>query len=172
MTTLRHTADAFTGEGARRYGGRWNRKGTPLVYTAAHRSLALLEMIVQDTHLRARYTLIPATIPADLRIDHLPAEELPPHWRTPGVRDDLQALGTTWAKKGTAAVLTVPSAVLPAEHNYLLNPQHPDFTRIEIGEAEELVTDLRLARPGSNLRRQTERQSGNDCMDAESEAPL
>lgn len=146
LTTLRHAADAFSGEGARLYGGRWNRKGTPLVYTAASRSLAMLEMIVQDDHLRARYAMIPAEIPADLRIDSLSIDDLPADWREPGVRDELQALGSAWAAERRGVVLAVPSAVLPAETNYLLNPLHPDFERIGIGGVEELVTDMRLLR--------------------------
>ena len=146
LTTLRHAADAFSGEGARLYGGRWNRKGTPLIYTAASRSLAMLEMIVQDDHLRARYAVVPAEIPVDMRIDRLSVDELPEDWRDPGVRDGLQVLGSAWAAERSCAVLAVPSAVVPAETNYLINPLAADFQRIRVGEAEELVTDMRLLR--------------------------
>jgi len=42
-----HVADrAFTGEGARRYGGRWNSKGYAAVYTSGSISLAILEVLV------------------------------------------------------------------------------------------------------------------------------
>lgn len=58
LTTARHAHTAFTGEGARRYGGRWNAKGVPVVYTAGSLSLAMLEMLVQDQPLRARYVAI------------------------------------------------------------------------------------------------------------------
>ena len=60
ITTRRFANQAFTGEGARLYGGRWNRVGQPLIYTAESRSLALLEMLVQDDPLRAHYVLVPA----------------------------------------------------------------------------------------------------------------
>lgn len=139
ILTARFAATAFSGEGARLYGGRWNRKGVPLVYTAGSQSLAMLEMLVQDEPLRARYVMIPAEIPADLTIARLRPEQLPPDWRDPAALETLRALGIEWA-----AVLAVPSAVVPAETNYLLNPRHPDFGRIVVGEAQELVTDLRL----------------------------
>lgn len=48
LLTARFADTAFTGEGARLYGGRWNRKGVPMVYTAGSQSLATLEMLVQD----------------------------------------------------------------------------------------------------------------------------
>lgn len=144
ILTARFAATAFSGEGARLYGGRWNRKGVPLVYTAGSQSLAMLEMLVQDEPLRARYLMIPAEIPADLSIARLGAEQLPPDWREPAALETLRAIGTAWAAGLTAAVLAVPSAVVPAETNYLLNPRHPDFGRIAVGEAQDLITDLRL----------------------------
>ena len=62
-------------------------------------------------------------------------------------RAHLQTLGSDWLASRCSAVLAVPSAVIPDELNYLLNPQHPDFSKIEIGEARAFVTDLRLLRP-------------------------
>jgi RES domain-containing protein len=144
LVTERYAETAFSGDGARIYGGRWNRKGVPVVYTSATRSLAMLEMLVQDSPLRARYVLIPATIPARLAIEHISADALPAEWRSLAAREQLQALGTAWAKGRGSAVLAVPSVVIPAETNYLLNPLHPSFPRIRIGEPESLVTDLRL----------------------------
>lgn len=135
---------AFSGEGARRYGGRWNRKGVPLVYTAGSQSLALLEMLVQDEPLRARYRMIPVQIPADLTVQRIGPEQLPTDWRDAAALETLRALGTHWATGMASAVLAVPSAVVPAETNYLLNPRHPDFARIDFGQPEVLVTDLRL----------------------------
>lgn len=149
LVTARYADTAFSGEGARRYGGRWNPKGMPLVYTSASLSLAMLEMLVQDQPLRARYLMIPATLPGSLKIERLTPEDLPADWRDPGARPRLQALGAEWVRRRSSAVLAVPSVVIPAERNYLLNPQHPAFGRIEIGAPQELVTDLRLSRAGS-----------------------
>lgn len=146
LVTARFADSAFSGEGARLYGGRWNRKGVPMVYTAATQSLAMLEMLVQDEPLRARYVVIPASIPSGLRIDRIVVSELPGDWRSPAGREHLQDLGSDWAKGNSAAVLAVPSAVIPSETNYLLNPSHPSFAKIAIGDAQELITDLRLIR--------------------------
>lgn len=146
LVTVRFAPTAFTGEGARLYGGRWNRKGVPMVYTAGSQSLAMLEMLVQDEPLRARYVMVPATLPTRLRIDRIAPEHLPANWRDAVARPALQEIGTRWARRRSAAVLAVPSVVIPAETNYLLNPLHPAFARIGIGEAQAFSTDLRLLR--------------------------
>lgn len=147
LVTARFANSAFSGEGARLYGGRWNRKGTPLVYTAGSQSLAMLEMLVQDEPLRARYVMIPARIPKAVKIERIKIEKLPADWRDLAAREQLQAIGSTWAKRQANAVLAVPSAVIPSETNYLLNPLHADFKKIEIGKPENFITDLRLIKP-------------------------
>jgi len=144
LVTARFAKSAFSGDGARLYGGRWNRKGVPLVYTAGTQSLAMLEMLVQDEPLRARYVMIEARIPKTVMIDRIKIEDLPPDWRNIAAREKLQAIGTEWARKQSAAVLAVPSAVIPLENNYLLNPLHADFEKIAIGKPQKFETDLRL----------------------------
>jgi RES domain-containing protein len=147
ITTAAFARSAFSGEGARLYGGRWNPKGVLVVYTAASQSLAMLEMLVQDQPLRAHYVFIEARIPSGLGIDRVRVDQLPPDWREIGARGKLQAIGAEWARKRSTAVLAVPSAIVPAELNYLLNPVHPDFKRIRIGKPTIVETDLRLIRP-------------------------
>jgi RES domain-containing protein len=144
LVTARFAKSAFSGDGARLYGGRWNRKGVPLVYTAATQSLAMLEMLVQDEPLRARYVMIEARIPKGVQIDRVKVDDLPADWRSVAAREKLQAIGTEWARNRSAAVLEVPSAVIPAETNYLLNPLHRDFRRIRVGRPRRFETDLRL----------------------------
>lgn len=144
LLTARYAASAFSGEGARLYGGRWNRKGVPMVYTAASQSLAMLELLVQDEPLRARYVIIAARLPKNLKIEHLRPEQLPINWRDFAAREQLQTIGSDWAKCRLSAVLAVPSVVIPSETNYLLNPLHPSFAKITIDEPQEFITDLRL----------------------------
>ena len=146
LLTARFAQSAFSGEGARLYGGRWNRKGVAMVYTAGSQSLAMLEMLVQDEPLRARYVMVAATLPKNLKIERIGSGQLPADWRDLKARERLQAIGTDWARRRSSAVLAVPSVVIPTETNYLLNPPHPAFTRIVIGRAGEFVTDLRLIR--------------------------
>lgn len=144
ITTRRFAAQAFSGEGARLYGGRWNRAGQPVVYTAESRSLALLEMLVQDDPLRAHYVLIPAYLSEAVSLETLDTGLLPPDWRTHAGREALQRLGNEWLHQSRSCVLAVPSAVVPAEFNYLINPLHADFRHITLGAPETLDTDKRL----------------------------
>jgi RES domain-containing protein len=146
LLTARFAETAFSGEGARLYGGRWNRKGVAMVYTAGSQSLAMLELLVQDEPLRARYVMIPASVPKNLKIERVVPEQLPANWRDPAAREQLQTVGTDWIRRGSSAILAVPSSVIPAETNYLLNPHHPSFAKIEIGQGQAFVTDLRLIR--------------------------
>jgi RES domain-containing protein len=115
-----------------------------MVYTAANQSLAMLEMLVQDQPLRARYAMIEVRIPSRVTIERVRIANLPSNWREIGARGRLQAIGAEWARKQGAAVLAVPSAIVPAESNYLLNPLHADFKRIKIGKPTTVETDLRL----------------------------
>jgi RES domain-containing protein len=71
---------------------------------------------------------------------------LPDNWRTLDARDALQSIGLAWLQSAQSAVLNVPSAVVPAERNYLLNPLHPHFSRIRFGQPQSLLTDTRLLR--------------------------
>ena len=117
-----------------------------MVYTAGSQSLAMLEMLVQDEPLRARYVMLSATLPANLKIERVTPAQLPADWRDAGARDQLQAIGTAWIERRASAVLAVPSVVIPNETNYLLNPRHPSMARIAIGKPVEFITDLRLRR--------------------------
>ena len=104
----------------------------------------MLEMLVQDEPLRARYVVIPAEIPEALQIRRVSLKELPANWNAPEQLEALREIGTEWAFKQTSAVLAVPSVVVPSETNYVLNPLHSEFTSIKIGKPMPFVTDLRL----------------------------
>jgi RES domain-containing protein len=151
VVTQRYADTAFSGEGARLYGGRWNPKGLAMVYTAQTQSLALLEMLVQDAPLHASYVMIPVRVPEQIVV-HIDQTTLPTDWHELSARNDLQQIGAAWIHAGTSAVLTVPSAVVPAEFNYLLNPAHPDYALLEIGTHTERLTDQRLLRRAAGPR--------------------
>lgn len=144
LVTRRPVNVAFTGEGAWRYGGRWNRKGIRIVYSAESRALVLLEMLVQDESLRARYVLIPAEIPSGLTVETIDLNDLPANWREPKGSDALKEIGSKWAMDQKSAVMIVPSAIIPDERNYLLNSLHSDFKKIRVGKPAALVIDARL----------------------------
>ena len=144
LTTARFGRSAFSGEGARLYEGRWHRRGVSVVYTSSSQSLAMLEMLVQDEPLRARYVMIDVRVPKAVTIERIRLDDLPSNWRDVAVRRQLQAIGTDWARRGSSAVLAVPSAVIPAETNYLLNPLHSDVRLMSIGKPQRFETDIRL----------------------------
>lgn len=144
-----HLASALTGEGARRYGGRWNAKGQPAVYTAATLSLAALEMLAHvDTDLLPDgFSAFALDIPdEDIRIDRLSSADLPPDWRYAYPPASCQAIGSKWLGQGGSAVLAVPSAIIPEENNYILNPRQPDFARIKSLPPITFTFDSRLWR--------------------------
>jgi RES domain-containing protein len=142
----KHARTAFTGEGARRYGGRWNTAGSSVVYTAESQSLAALEMVIHldSSDLLEHYLLFEVGIDGSLVTTIAPAE-LPKNWRADPPPRRVRAIGDAWVTAGTSAVLQVPSAILPAEHNFLLNPHHPDFPRLLIGHGVPFRFDPRLA---------------------------
>lgn len=146
MTTAKHIDTALSGEGARLYGSRWNPKGVPMVYTASSKSLATLELLVQDGRLLANYMMIPVTIPSRMKIERIDPNDLPADWWKPESREQTQLMGANWCRRASSAVLAVPSAVIQTEVNYLLNSLHPSFSKIVIGEAQKFVTDMRLPR--------------------------
>ena len=78
-------------------------------------------------------------------METLETRVLPKDWRTHAGREPLQALGGEWLQQSRSCVLAVPSAVIPAELNFLINPLHPDFKRISLGEPETLDADMRLS---------------------------
>ena len=136
----------LTGEGTRLYGGRWNPPGVAIAYTAATQSLAALELFVNvdPDNLPRDLVSIAASIPDNVRIDVLSENRLPGNWRDYPAPDSLQVIGATWAAEARSAVLAVPSAVIPRERNYLLNPRHSEFPRIMAGAPEPFHFDPRM----------------------------
>src|SRR5947209_168483 len=99
---------AFSGEGARRYGGRWNSVGTPMVYTSESRSLAALEILVHLEGPARGYSVIRCAIPDEVDIEVLAEADLPDEWRSSPASAALAALGDAWVARGASSVLEVP----------------------------------------------------------------
>lgn len=134
------------GEGARRYGGRWNRRGTPVVYLASSLSLACLEYFVHVASdlLPADLVSLRVTIPDDAPREVIERSTLPRSWRHYPGPESLQDLGDDWASRGDSLVLTVPSVVLPEETNVLLNPRHPRMTDVLAARPRAFSFDPRM----------------------------
>jgi len=141
----RHAAIAFTGEGARLYGGRWNSRGTALLYASESVSLAALEILVhlQSPRHLASYLVARLSFDDSL-VEKIGLKRLPRNWRSYPAPRELQNLGDRWAARQASVVLQVPSVIVAGEHNFLLNPAHPDFPAIRRGVAKPLPFDPRL----------------------------
>jgi RES domain-containing protein len=143
----RHAEEAFDGEGGRLYGGRWNSPGVQAVYASESRALATLEVLagLQTSSPLPGYVLIPAEFDDSLVVA-VELEDVPADWRQNPPAPSTQRLGDEWIARGKSAVLRVPSALVPRESNYVLNPRHPDFSTIRVGEPEPVTMDPRLLR--------------------------
>jgi RES domain-containing protein len=147
ISDRRHLATAFTGEGASQYGGRWNSQGNRVIYTSATLSLATLEKFV---HIKIEQTgsslvAIDVDIPDEVDIETVIKEQLSllPWYNYPAL-PDLVSFGDEWITSRRTAVLCVPSGIIPVENNYLLNPLHPDFSKITIHTDKLFSFDRRM----------------------------
>jgi RES domain-containing protein len=138
----------LSGSGARIYGGRWNHKGTSMIYTAESRALATVEYLVHVPLSIAPAPLSLATlkIPDKIAPMEIAISDLPNNWREYPAPSKLADLGTNWAAKNESLLLRVPSSVVAQEFNILINPLHPDMKRVTILHIERYNIDKRLLR--------------------------
>ena len=135
---------AFDGEGARLFGGRWNSRGTRMIYTSATLSLAALETLVHlNPPVAFKYVAIPIEFDEAL-VETFATSDLPADWNEEPPPPSTAEIGDRWVKESRSAVLELPSVIIPAEPNYLLNPAHSDFKRIRIGKPTPFSFDPRL----------------------------
>ena len=128
----------LTGEGARRFGGRWNSPGRPVVYLAEHPALAALEVRV---HLDLPFELLPT----DFVLMQVVVPDTPS--TVFAVDQDTVAMGNAWLAEARSAALRIPSVLVPHAWNVLWNPLHPNAAQAEIREIEPFGFDPRLWQP-------------------------
>jgi len=136
-------ANQLTGEGAKLFGGRWNVKGCPCIYTAGSKALCVLEYAAN---------VVLKQIPDDLSftIYSLPDEswdaflpkDLPVNWQETPPPVSTQEWGTKHLKNKLA--ICVPSVIIPEEFNFVLNPLHADFKKVRIVKVEPFSFDQRI----------------------------
>jgi RES domain-containing protein len=146
LCKTKHLASAFSGEGARINGGRWNSPGLAMVYTSSSLSLATLEIMVhlEDPETFARlFSWLPLEIPEGI-VERLDISRLPAGWSNDEANMTSRAAGDAWLHSQRSAALAVPSVVTPGEWNYLLNPAHPRFADLVMGEPKPFRPDSRL----------------------------
>jgi RES domain-containing protein len=148
LVKKKHKSRAFDGEGARLYGGRWTSVGRRAVYTSSSLALATLEILVH-MGLMNRPVLGHSSVVYRVEIpESLVAEidpgALPTNWAAPIAPARLSAIGDAWLDAREKPVLRVPSAVVLSESNFILNPEHPRFSRLKIGPEQPYAFDSRL----------------------------
>jgi RES domain-containing protein len=137
-------ADAFSGEGARRFSGRWNSRGVPMVYTSTSLALAAIELFV---HLEPNLApddlvAISATLPEAEPARTIQISDLPPDWRANEAAP--RAIGDEWIRSGSSLALRVPSVPIRPEWNVLINPLHPRVGELKIDPPQPFVFDARM----------------------------
>jgi RES domain-containing protein len=142
----KHAVTAFDGEGARRFGGRWNSLGTAMVYGSATLSLAALEILVhlEVMDFGSRRVAIRVDVPAGIPLPVVTLDQLPLDWRDTPAPHELANWGDDWIRRGDSLLLAVPSAIVPQECNILINPRHDDFAQLRLQSPERFVLDPRL----------------------------
>lgn len=150
MIVYRLTKNAFardlSGRGAEINGGRWNNKGIALLYTAQSQALAYTELAIRLPLSMAPkdYSMVSIYIPDDASILQLTARNLPKDWRVNPHPESTRKIGDGFVQEGEYLVLSVPSAIVPGESNFLVNPHHPKANLLKIKHVEPFEFDSRL----------------------------
>lgn len=139
----------LTGTGARLYGGRWNSEGHSAIYTASYLSHAMLEVLAHldvNCLLDRIYEKVIFSLSAQAAksMSILEARELPELWMQPENQSITKKLGDRFLMENLTLLLRVPSAILPEEYNYIINPRHPLMKEVHISYINALNLDLRL----------------------------
>jgi len=146
LIKVRHAAIAFNGEGARLEGGRWNPRGVPVVYLSDHPALAALETFI---HLKRaatniEYVMFRVEIPDEVKVLELPVATLPASWRDEPPTHETMEVGERWVREGKSAILKIPSVLVPASANFILNPHQPDAEKVRIDKGKKFSFDPRM----------------------------
>ena len=128
-------------------GYRWNSQNTRLVYTAESRALTTLEVSVHldlSEDLPTDRYYLEIEIPDDIKILEVKIDDLPEDWNSKPPAITTQTIGDDFVNYNEAAILKVPSSIVPIEYNYLINPNHPDASKITIINTLKMSFDLRF----------------------------
>lgn len=138
----------LSGKGAELYGGRWNSKGVPILYTSESRALAFAEiaMHIPMGIVPKDYFLISIDIPDTASILRLTDADMPADWRSNPHSNTTQQIGDQFVAENKLLVLQVPSAVVPGDYNFLVNPNHPKSNNVKVISSEPFEFDSRFVK--------------------------
>ena len=139
--------EMLSGDGAKENGGRWNSEGLRVVYLSGNLATATVEILVhlENKGILDKYHKLKVSFPVETLVA-IDEGQLPDNWNSMSMEPVTQAVGNDWLVNKESLVLRVPSVAVPDEYNYLLNPDHDDFSRLEVGEIEPYTFDERLRR--------------------------
>jgi RES domain-containing protein len=142
--TKRKRADDIHGTGAALYPGRWNKKGTPVLYTGETKEIALLENIVHTPLMFIPdLDMLTIEIPDD-SITEIKESNLPENWFKYPAATILAEIGEEWVAKGNSIALKVPSSIISSSFNFILNCNHKDYNKVKVLDHREFRFDPRL----------------------------
>jgi RES domain-containing protein len=141
-----YAANDLSGTGAKMTGGRWNSKGTPVVYSAANIALATLETVhyLSGGGLPFNRYLVRIDIPDAVWAARQMLDPLPGGWDAIPAGMTARTAGDAWIASGATALLLVPSVIVPDEYNVLINPQHGDVAAIVATTLKRWIYDPRF----------------------------
>lgn len=141
--TLAKFADSLQASGRP---ARWNGNHVKVIYTSSSQSLSCLENVVHRSSLglNQNFRLLIINIPDRIKVTEIKLSDLEPSWQDYEAFPYTQNVGNEWTRNNETAVLKVPSAIITQEYNYLLNPNHPDFSKIELIGNETFIFDRRI----------------------------
>lgn len=144
--TATYPANDLGGTGAKNSGGRWNRKGTPVVYCSSNIALATLETIhnLKAGSLPFNRYLVRVDVPDDIWNGRRLLDPPPGGWDAIPAGVSSRSAGDAWIASGASALLLVPSVIVPDEHNVLINPAHADASRIAAVTLKRWIYDPRF----------------------------
>jgi RES domain-containing protein len=144
----RYRADDLSGNGAALSGGRWNARGTPVLYTSGNASTAVLETRVHASGILPLKNLFLVTIEvSDELVSAAYEPVLPLGWNQAGINPQATvSIGQAWIAEASALAMKVPSVVCPTDFNYILNPRHPDMRALTVIAVDAFALDPRLFR--------------------------
>jgi RES domain-containing protein len=141
ITASKHVDTVFSGVGGLYASGRWHPQGYKICYTSESLALASLEVFVHSESTTIPLSCVSAIVPENLPI--LEVKDLPANWQDVEAYPVLQKIGLDWLKGMKYPIVKVPSAIIPVEYNYLINPEYPDL-ELQIEQVLKFRFDNRM----------------------------
>jgi len=125
---------------------RWNFNDIKVIYTSASQSLACLENVVHRSKLglSVNFSVMHIEIPNEIAYDEIKLNDLPKNWTDFEYMHITQKIGSKWVTEGKKAILRIPSSIIQDEYNYLINPNHIDFSKIKLITVKPFLFDERI----------------------------